>query len=114
PRQSEPPPAVRGGVWGAPHTAPAAGEGGGRGRGGGEGRLPAVAHAHDADLPRPSVPALEGPALGVDEIVQHLAAPLAVAGQSMRGAVTGGPSKIDLQNRVAATGQPLDDRIPQP
>src|SRR5262249_48316165 len=77
-------------------------------------RVSAVAHAHDADLPWPSVPARDGPAPGVEKIVEHLAAPFAVAGQSVRRAVTRRPSKIDLQDRVASTGQPLNDRIPLP
>ena len=44
---------------------------------------------------------------GVDQVVVHLQAPLAVAGVEELLAVSGGAAVVHLEHRVAAVGEPL-------
>src|SRR5438094_857242 len=86
---------------------------------GGEGdahqsRITAVAPPVDAHALRIGIALGHGPALAVQQVGVHLAAPLAVAGVQVGLSVSSGPAKVDLQHRVAAVGEPLYLAIPPP
>ena len=77
-------------------------------------RVAAVAAAHDRHLLRVGVALLDGPVDGVDQVVVHLAGPLAVAGVEELLAEAGRAAEVHLQHRVAAVGQPLRLRVVAP
>src|SRR5262245_595592 len=80
----------------------------------GEDSVSAVAVTHDADPPWRCVVFTDGPFPRIEQVVQHLAAPLTIAGVQVCLAITGRASEVDLENRVATVREPLDLGIEAP
>ena len=84
-----------------------------------QGGVAAVGAAEDGDPIGVGVALVDHVLHGVDEVVVHLGAPLAVAGVDEVLAVAGGAPEVDLHAQVAAVGQPLrlgvePPRVPGP
>src|SRR5262249_45020539 len=94
--------------------AHAAGERIGRERQGRQRGVPPVAVAHNAHLPPLGVALLDSPLSGIQEVVQHLPSPLAVAGPKVNLAVAPGSPEVHPEYGVAPVGEPLDRRTPPP
>ena len=74
----------------------------------------AKAGADDAGALAVGVALRDGPTRGVDQVVDHAAAPLPIAGSFETLAIATGAAEVHLQHGVAATGQQLRPRLPQP